>query len=98
MSLSVHVYGIKAPDEKWQAMKKIWDACIEANIQIPQEVLVYFDYEDPDPLGVVIDLKNNKDISALIPLGEDPWQTNGFIVDITKLPPDIKWIKFENSF
>ncbi|MNV77950.1 hypothetical protein D3C71_1714140 [compost metagenome] len=82
------IQGIKPPDEKWKAMKKIWDACVEADVVIPKDVVGYFGLEEPNPQGVIVDIG-----SALIPLGEEH---DGCMVDMTKLPPDVKWIWIES--
>lgn len=96
MSLSTHVSGIKPADEKFKQMKAVWDACIAARVKIPEDVNKFFGGEDPDEHGVVVSSKELTD--AIIPLSSQQFQTKGFIVDIRLLPPDVKLIKFENSW
>lgn len=54
MSMSTHVTGFRPPDERWQAMKAVWDACTAAKTQIPDEVMAFFGDEAPDPRGVEV--------------------------------------------
>ena len=55
MSMSTYVIGFQSPDEKWQRMKAVWDACEKADIEVPQEVRDFFDGE-PDEKGVTVSL------------------------------------------
>jgi len=50
------VYGIRPPDEKWRQMKAVYDACIVASVEIPEEVIEFFDGEAPIAEGVLLDL------------------------------------------
>lgn len=92
MSMSTHVIGFIPPDEQWQKMKAIYDACIDANVKIPKEVGEFFDYVNPkDMPGREVDIK--KSIR--------PYSANsreGFTVDITSLPKNVKWVRFYNSY
>ena len=42
MSTSSYVIGFKPPDKKWRKMKAARDACIDADIPIPEEVEYIF--------------------------------------------------------
>lgn len=89
MGMSTHVVGFRPPDEKWEKMKAVWDASVEADVSIPREVKDFFEGEDPDPKGVAI----------RIPVEE--WQGDmqeGVQVWLDELPPDIKVIRFYNSW
>lgn len=89
MSMSTHIIGIKPPDERWKKMKAIWDACKEAGISVPREVSDFFDNCAPDPAGVVVELTGR------------PWRGNaadGFEIDLPELDPDIRTIRFYNSY
>lgn len=94
MGMSMHIVGFTPPDEKWLKMKKIWDACEAADIEMPEEVEEFFNYEPPDEEGVLINLKNTgfavKEWSAEM--------EEGFQVELSKLPKDIKLIRFYCSF
>lgn len=52
----LYVEGIRPPDEEWKKMKAIYDACMEAKVTIPDEVLKFFDCEVPDERGIVMAL------------------------------------------
>jgi len=93
MSMSVFVWGIIPNDEKWKKMKKIYDACQDSDIDPPEEVLEYFDYEDPHPHGRRIDLTEEPNNCAL-KIGE----VDGFEVDLSLVPEYVKIIRFENSW
>ena len=56
MSMTLSVKGFIAPDETWKKMKTIWDACIAADIQIPEMVYRFFNYEEPDSEGKEVEL------------------------------------------
>jgi hypothetical protein len=94
MGMSSGIYGIKPADEKWKEMKAIWDACKKARINAPQEVYQFFEGNEPDERGVVVSLYKHEAIEAITP----GYSEKGYIVDITKLPKDVKYIKFENSW
>jgi len=91
MGLSTHVMGFRPPDEKWKKMKAIWDACKEADIEAPEDVWKFFNDEPPDEAGVEVDLGK-----ACSDYMED--SRDGFEVDVTKLPKDVKIIRFYNSY
>lgn len=93
MSMSTHVIGIKPPDTKWRKMKAIYDACVEAEIDPPDEVQKFFVWEKPDPKGVIADIKNHECCS----LYKDNI-SEGFEIDLKKLPKDITIIRFYNSW
>lgn len=101
MSMSTRLIGFKPPDEKFQKMKAVWDACVAAGIAIPDGIYDYFDGVAPDPAGVSVDLTNwdgsrasaDKQ-GAVKSLGEG----NGFEVDLRRLPPDVVILRFVNSW
>lgn len=91
MEMSTHVQGFKPPDGEWLKMKKVYDACEQAGIDVPDEVKKYFEYNTPDDNGVEVDIK--KYIKE--------WSTvmgDGIEIDLTQLPKDIKIIRFYNSW
>lgn len=96
MSMSTHVIGIKPPNEKWKAMKKIFDACSQASVAIPQEVQDFFEGISPDPAGVVVQEDFLESIGAVTEYeGEEE---SGLEVHLDKLPKDIKVLRFTNSW
>lgn len=96
MGMDTHVEGFKPPDEKWQQMRAVWEACTAAKIGIPRDVERYFDGEAPDPHGVQI---SESDLRACGALRD--WKDGmrkGREVDVTKLPPDVTVVRFFNSW
>ncbi len=93
MGMSTYIIGYKPPDKKWNEMKEVWDSCEKANIDIPEEVLDFFEGETPTDLGVEVNLEK---LDCVQEVKED--MREGFQVDITKIPKDVKYIKFVNSY
>ena len=94
--MSTNVVGFKPPDEKWQRMRAVWDACTTAGIEIPREVDRFFDGRAPDPNGVEIDEDRLRDAGCLREWSDHYRQ--GFEVDVAKLPKDVTVIRFYNSW
>lgn len=100
MSADAHVIGFKPPDEKWQKMKQVYEACRLARIDPPDEVLKFFNYEPPGDHGVRVDLaapytlKQSFDCITRI----DKNGYDGYDVDLSKLPDDIKILRFLISY
>lgn len=92
MSMSTHVVGIKPPDDDWRKQKAVWDACEKASVPIPKKTLDFFDGENPDDAGVIVDL----DMHLVQKYKDD--SREGYEVDVEKLPKDIKIIRFYNSW
>ena len=95
MGMSTHVVGFKPADAKWKKMKAIYDACVSADVEIPESVDSFFDGDDPNnsPGGVTADLDKSKCVTAY--KSDD---AEGFDVDITKLPKDVTILRFTNSW
>jgi len=90
-----YVQGIKPPDDDWQRMKAIWDACRAASIDPPEEVGRFFDGDDPDPAGVLVDQDG---LGGAVREWDDGDMRDGFEVEVAKLPPGIKVVRFVNSY
>jgi hypothetical protein len=93
MGMSTFVIGIKPPDDKWKKMKAARDSCIVADIPIPDEIDDFFQGEEPDEKGVLVYLKEDKCCSLHCKEGE-----KGYEIDLSKLPNDIKILRFVNSY
>jgi len=94
MGMSTHVIGFRPPDERWQQMKAVWDSCQAAGLPVPKEVTEFFGWGDPDSAGVEVDLFSFKPCAR-------EWRDEtreGFEVDVAALPPDVKIIRFYNSW
>jgi len=94
MSKSTFIRGIIPKDEKYNKMLRVYEACKAAETEQPIEVIQFFrlnDFDEPDPNGIIIDLD---DIAT-------DWQSGsctGVEIDITKLPKDVKIIRFMNCW
>jgi hypothetical protein len=87
--MSTHIVGFKLPGEKWYHMRAIWDGCKKANIDIPKEVLKYFNHEEPNDTGVEVELPHHK------------WSDHmkaGLEIEVESIPKDITLIRFYNSW
>jgi hypothetical protein len=93
MSQSTHVIGFRPPDDKWKAMKTVYDACDQANVRIPEEVAKFFNGSRPDPSGVEVRIDNTP---AVKEYRAD--MVDGYEIDITKLPPGLTIIRVYNSY
>lgn len=92
MSLSYNITGYIPADETWNKMKEVREACINADISVPEEVAEFFDYQNPDNLpGLLIDITD-----AITESNND----NGtyWELDLKKLPrKDIQFLRFTIS-
>ena len=97
MSMSTYVHGFIPPDDKFQKMLEVYAACKEAGVDVPDKVYNFFNGEPPDPAGVKITLSDTKKFKDAVYEYHDEMQ-QGYEVDLTKLPKDIKVIRFVNSW
>lgn len=89
MGMSTTVVGFAPPDERWRQMKAIWDNCKAAGISPPPEVEKFFDYREPDPNGVEVELPKRE------------WSNDhasGFEIEIASIPKQVSVIRFYNSW
>lgn len=103
MGLSTYIIGIKPADEQWRQMKAVWDACNVVGIQPPTEVTDFFDDAPPNEKGVEVEInfnrydlkdkRNHPAVSFINDDGREFWD-----VDISKLPADVKIVRFVNSW
>lgn len=92
MGMSTHVVGYVPRDEKWNKYEKIYRACDEAGIDIPDEVLDYFDDEPPyDKPGKEVDID-----SAVADFNDE--YRSGYSIDLSKLPDNVTILRFYNSW
>ena len=94
MGMHSYVIGIKPVDEKYIAMKAVYESCIAAGIEIPDIVDSYFLGDKPDNSGIIVD--------DLPKSSHKEWcdgiSSQGIEVDLRELPEDIKIIRFINSY
>lgn len=93
MSMSTYVVAIRPPDEHWQQMKAAYDAIKVAGLSMPNEIAQFFDCQDPDPQGVLLQLDGAPSVRE--------WSNDysqGLEVVLSELPPDVKILRFYNSW
>lgn len=89
MSMVTYITGFRPPDEAWRKMKAVWDACLEAGVEVPPEVAVFFGHGRPDPAGVEV------------PIPARAWKDGmrqGFEIDVADIPAGMSVIRFYNSW
>ena len=93
MGMSTNVVGIVPADEKYKQMVAAAKALELAGLGITDEINEFFDWEWPiNEGGMVVDI--NKE--AISEYNADMEQ--GYDIDISKLDPKIKTIRFTNSY
>ena len=90
MSMDTHVVGFIPPDETWQRMKAVYDACVAGNVTVPEEVEEFFGDDGPDSAGRAVKLDFRE--------WKDDFSAAGIEVDVDSLPPHVKTIRFFNSW
>lgn len=89
--MSTHVVGIKPPTPGYLAKLKVWEACETAGVPIPDEVLEYFNHEEPDPSGMVTEITGAmRDWSRV--------GAEGHEVIVGDLPEGVEIVRFYNSW
>lgn len=99
MGMSTHIVGFRPPDEKWEKMKAAYRACIDAGIDPPDEVDNFFQDNDPNgPGGEIrlIDRGDNPKVEGVRKYSTDG--SSGYEVDLERLPKNIRYIRFYNSW
>jgi hypothetical protein len=97
MSMSTHIIGFVPPDEEWKKMKAVYDACVEAGVDLPRGVEKYFDGTEPQEEGKEIDLTEDNYNGLIV----EPWEgdcCSGYQIELKKLPKNVKIIRFYNSY
>lgn len=96
--MSTHIQGfIPDTDATYQRHKKVLIVCLEADVQLPKETAEYFGstsaYESLLDEKLEIELKKGVHYEDY---SED--MTQGFEVDLTKLPRGVTKLRFTNSW
>lgn len=95
MGMSTNIVGFRAPDAEWERMYRVWKVCQDSDVELPPEVSNFFDYEDPDPNGIEVDLTRGEDALA------KEWSADmqeGYEICIKDLPDNITHIRFFNGW
>lgn len=101
MSSSTHIVGVRDLDEEFAKMLEIKHLCEKNGVSYPKEVEEYFDTDettvedDEDSLREAIEEVDISRAYAKMSRSEmqDCWE-----VDLSLLPPDVKSIRFLNSY
>ncbi len=104
MSMSTFIRGVRDLDGKFASMLAVKLACEEAGVEYPQEVQNYFCGQTLEPEDYFLEPENYLrremefvDISAAV--RKDAGKAvEGWIVDLSKLPEEVKAIRFENCW
>lgn len=96
--MSTHIEAfIPDTDKDYQKHKKVLLACLEADISLPKETEEYFGYSYPEEwmLDDKLSVKLVKD-THYVRWGRD--SSEGFEIDLAKLPKGVTKIRFYNSY
>jgi hypothetical protein len=91
MGMSMRVTGFRPPDDKWRQMYRIWKACTEANIEPPDEVQEFFNWSEPDPQGVEVDVPHSEYTNEAV-------LSHGLEVDVQQIPNGVRVLRFRVSY
>ena len=84
---SIHVIGLREPDEQWRRMKAVWDACEAARVDKPVAVTSFFGPNGPNPAGIETDLRG-------FVLDWQAASSVGIELVLDQLPQDITKVRF----
>ena len=96
MSMSTSLDGlIPLTDKKTIQMLQVRKACEEAGVKTPPEIFEYFKGKDVDDTedALCVGLKNHACCKESGRRDEDGW-----LIDLSKLPEGVKFIRFANSY
>lgn len=92
MGMSTYVVGYRAPDAEWKKKALAWVACIDAGVEPPDELEEFFDGQDPSEQdGCEVSIRK----------ATTEWSGDGkagLELDLEKLPPGVKIVRFVNSW
>jgi hypothetical protein len=91
MGMSSRIRAFIPPDQKWEKMKAVYDACTFANLSVPPEVSKFFDYKAPDPAGVEIKIPYSE-------TSDSDSCSDIFEVKVSDIPENATVIRFTNSY
>lgn len=92
MGMTMHVVALKSPTPDFEKKRQAYFACKAACIPIPRELEKFFNDREPDGragIGMEIDVPHEKWAARA---------SEGFEVDITKLPEGVTHIRFYCSW
>lgn len=89
MSMSTYVKGFRPPDDKWRNMKNVYDNCVSLGINVPHEVIRFFNYDPPNENGVEVPVHMTKSNGSSV---------DYFDVNVSDIPKDVTILRFCNSY
>lgn len=96
MGMSSRIVGVRDLDGQFQKMINVKLACQEAGIPYPQQVRDYFKYPEESEDCLRREMEEVKIAEAVSQTCKDAQDI--FEVDLTKLSPEIKAVRFINSY
>ncbi len=92
MSMSTHVVGFIPPDDRFHAMKTIWDNCKVVEIDPPKEIAEFFGdcSFPPDDNGIETEIPHHE--------WSDGDMRQGIEIQLDEIPENVKSIRFFNSW
>lgn len=93
--ISMSCLTVKPADEDYKRKAAAYYACRAAKVSIPKELDEFFNGEEPDPTNGVTQLGNvfGKDLHASCVRYKGD-SSDGFEIDITKLPTGTRFVRF----
>jgi len=96
MSMSTSVVGVRDLDGKFAKMLAVKQACDEANVSYPLEVVDYFEGEAHETPRYLVG--KMEEVKIKVNQSTDLSSTNTWTVVLADLPPDVKAVRFRNSY
>lgn len=96
MGISTHVVGMRDLGGQFARMIAAKEACEEAGVSYPKELVEYFETPGETPMYLQ---QKMQEVNIDVAVSEDSDDgTNSWVVDLSKLPKEVKSIKFSNSY
>lgn len=90
----MRIIGIKRASEKHIKMINVYKACVEAEIDVPEEVKCYFNSEPPNVFGVEVKLLDNHTMGVGVDAKSFNFEKNNYIeIQLGLLDPDIDLLR-----
>lgn len=97
MSMTTSIVGIRDLSQQFDSMIKLKLACEEAGVPYPEELKDWFGTNYNEPVECLRELCESVNIDCSVRVYKKEC-IDGFEVDLSKLPLDVKSIRFENVY
>lgn len=95
MGMSSSVHGFVPPDEEYNKKEKAYWAMKDAGIEIDDDLREFFNWEEPSENGKCVDIPSE----AIRNYNGGPNRcAEGYEIILSKLPKNVKIIRFSNSW